>query len=194
MKTILLKHLAQLNSGFTIRESIDYLEYGEVKAVQIKDLSKQSHQIDTDLLTGIEWRYDSKPQYLSHNAILLTSRGELAAYLFKGDIEDKVVAINSFIIINIIEETVLPEFMVWYLNNAIAAKNYFSSVSRGSSLPITTVGALKELPVTIPTLAQQKEIVQRHLHAQREKQYLEQLIQLRHEYNNALAEQLLMKN
>ena len=140
MKTILLKHLAQLNSGFTIRESIDYLEYGEVKAVQIKDLSKQSHQIDTDLLTGIEWRYDSKPQYLSHNAILLTSRGELAAYLFKGDIEDKVVASNSFIIINIIEETVLPEFMVWYLNNAIAAKNYFSSASRGSSLPITTVG------------------------------------------------------
>ena len=84
--------------------------------------------------------------------------------------------------------------MVWYLNNAIAAKNYFSSVSRGSSLPITTVGALKELPVTIPTLAQQKEIIQRHLHAQREKQYLEQLIQLRQEYNNALAEQLLMKN
>ena len=33
MKTILLKHLAQLNSGFTIRESIDNLEYGEVKAV-----------------------------------------------------------------------------------------------------------------------------------------------------------------
>ena len=182
MKTILLKHLAQLNSGFTIRESIDYLEYGEVKAVQIKDLSKQSHQIDTGLLTGIEWRYDSKPQYLSHNAILLTSRGELAAYLFKGDIEDKVVASNSFIIINVIEETVLPEFMVWYLNNAIAAKNYFS------------VGALKELPVIVPNLAQQKEIIQRHLHAQREKQYLEQLIQLRHEYNNALAEQLLMKN
>jgi hypothetical protein len=50
------------------------------------------------------------------------------------------------------------------------------------------------LPVTIPTLVQQKEIIQRHLHAQREKQHLEQLIQLRHEYNNALAEQLLMKN
>ena len=194
MKTILLKHLAQLNSGFTIRESIDNLEYGEVKAVQIKDLPKQSYQIDTDLLTGIEWRYDSKPQYLSHNAILLTSRGELAAYLFKGNIGDKVVDSNSFIIINIIEDTILPEFMVWYLNNAIAAKNYFSSVSRGSSLPITTVGALKELPVAVPTLVQQQEIIYRHLHAQREKQYLEQLIQLRHEYNNALAEQLLMKN
>ena len=194
MKAIALKHLAQLSSGITIRESLDFLDVGEVKAVQIKDLPKHSYRINTDLLTDIEWRYDSKPQYLANNAILFVSRGEPGAYLFTGDINEKVVASNPFIIIYLNDENILPEFMVWYLNNAITAKNYLNSVSRGSSLPITTVGALKELPVTIPTLAQQKEIIERHLHAQREKQYLEQLVQLRHEYNNALAEQLLMKN
>ncbi|WNS84238.1 restriction endonuclease subunit S [Neisseria sp. DTU_2021_1001991_1_SI_NGA_ILE_055] len=194
MKAIALKYLAQLSSGFTIRESLDFLDVGEVKAVQIKDLPKHSHQINTDLLTDIEWRYDSKPQYLSHNAILFVSRGEPAAYLFTGDINEKVVASNPFIIIYLNDKTILPEFMVWYLNNAITAKNYLNSVSRGSSLPITTIGALKELPVIVPPLAQQQEIIYRHLHMQKEKQHLEQLIQLRHEYNNALAEQLLMKN
>lgn len=194
MKAIALKYLAQLSSGFTIRESLDFLDVGEVKAVQIKDLPKHSHQINTDLLTDIEWRYDSKPQYLSHNAILFVSRGEPAAYLFTGDINEKVVASNPFIIIYLNDKTILPEFMVWYLNNAIMAKNYLNSVSRGSSLPITTIGALKELPVIVPPLAQQQEIIYRHLHMQKEKQHLEQLIQLRHEYNNALAEQLLMKN
>ncbi|WP_296117537.1 restriction endonuclease subunit S [uncultured Neisseria sp.] len=194
MKAIALKYLAQLSSGFTIRESLDFLDVGEVKAVQIKDLPKHIHQINTDLLTDIEWRYDSKPQYLSHNAILFVSRGEPAAYLFTGDINEKVVASNPFIIIYLNDKTILPEFMVWYLNNAITAKNYLNSVSRGSSLPITTIGALKELPVIVPPLAQQQEIIYRHLHMQKEKQHLEQLIQLRHEYNNALAEQLLMKN
>jgi hypothetical protein len=194
MKAIALKYLAQLSSGFTIRESLDFLDVGEVKAVQIKDLPKHSHQINTDLLTDIEWRYDSKPQYLSHNAILFVSRGEPAAYLFTGDINEKVVASNPFIIIYLNDKTILPEFMVWYLNNAITAKNYLNSVSRGSSLPITTIGALKELPVIVPPLAQQQEIIYRHLHMQKEKQHLEQLIQLRHEYNNALAEQLLIKN
>lgn len=194
MKAIALKYLAQLSSGFTIRESLDFLDVGEVKAVQIKDLPKHSHQINTDLLTDIEWRYDSKPQYLSHNAILFVSRGEPAAYLFTGDINEKVVASNPFIIIYLNDENIWAEFMVWYLNNAITAKNYLNSVSRGSSLPITTIGALKELPVIVPPLAQQQEIIYRHLHMQKEKQHLEQLIQLRHEYNNALAEQLLMKN
>ena len=122
------------------------------------------------------------------------SRGEPAAYLFTGDINEKVVASNPFIIIYLNDKTILPEFMVWYLNNAITAKNYLNSVSRGSSLPITTIGALKELPVIVPPLAQQQEIIYRHLHMQKEKQHLEQLIQLRHEYNNALAEQLLIKN
>ena len=37
MKAIALKYLAQLSSGFTIRESLDFLDVGEVKAVQIKD-------------------------------------------------------------------------------------------------------------------------------------------------------------
>ena len=48
-KPILLKHFAQLYTGLTIRESIDYLNYGEVKAIQVKDLPKDSHQIDTNL-------------------------------------------------------------------------------------------------------------------------------------------------
>lgn len=191
MKPILLKHLAQLYTGFTIRESIDYLEYGEVNAVQIKDLPKDSHQIDTALLTGIEWKYDSKPQFLPHNAILLVARGEPTAYLFTGTVEDKVVASNPFIVINLTEESILPEYLVWYLNHASMAKNYFSAVSRGSAMPITTLSALKELPVQIPPLATQKQIIEQHQQAQHEKRLFEQLIQLRQEYNTALAETLL---
>lgn len=191
MKLILLKHLAQLQSGFTIRESLDHLEYGEVKAVQIKDLPKNHHHIDTQSLTRIEWKYDSNPQFLPHNAILLVSRGEPAAYLFTGSVADKVVVSNPFIIINLYDETVLAEYLVWYLNYANTAKNYFASVSRGTALPIITLTALKELPVQIPSLAQQQQIIERHKQAQTEKALYEQLITLRQEYNNTLAEQIL---
>lgn len=194
MKTVLLKHLAQLYTGFTIRESIEYLEYGEVNAVQIKDLPKDSYQIDTALLTGIEWKYDSKPQFLSHNAILLVARGEPSAYLFTGNIEDKVVASNPFIIINCTEQTLkklMPEYLVWYLNHSSAAKSYFSSVSRGTSLPIFTLGMVKELPIKTPPLAIQQYIIEQHSQALAEKKRFEHLLRLRQEYNSAFAEQLL---
>ncbi|MDG4952967.1 restriction endonuclease subunit S [Actinobacillus equuli subsp. equuli] len=194
MKTVLLKHLAQLYTGFTIRESIDYLDYGEVNAVQIKDLPKDSHDIDTALLTGIEWKYDSKPQFLPHNAILLVSRGEPTAYLFKGGIEDKVVASNPFIVINLEDKSLLPEFFVWYINHSTAAKSYFSAVLRGTSFPIFTLGMAKEFPIKIPPLEIQQQIIERHSQALLEKKCFEQLIQLRQEYNTALAEQLLTTN
>ncbi|MBE2893916.1 restriction endonuclease subunit S [Spirabiliibacterium falconis] len=194
MKTVLLKHLAQLYTGFTIRESIDYLEYGEVNAVQIKDLPKDSHQIDTALLTGIEWKYDSKPQFLPHNAILLVARGEPTAYLFSGSIEDKVVASNPFIVINLVNEELLPEYLVWYLNHSMTAKNYFSSASRGSSFQIITLAVVKELPVNIPPLAVQQHIIGQHSQALAEQKCFERLIQLRQEYNAAMAEHLLNAN
>lgn len=194
MKTVLLKHLAQLYTGFTIRESIDYLDYGEVNAVQIKDLPKDSHHIDTQLLTGIEWKYDSKPQFLPHNAVLLVTRGEPSAYLFTGTLEDKVVASNPFVVMNLTRNELLPEYLVWYLNHATAAKSYFSSVSRGTSLPIYTLAMVKELPVTVPPFAVQQKIIERHKQAQLEKKSFEALIKLRQEYNAALAEQLLNVN
>lgn len=60
-KYILLKHKASLYTGFTIRESLEHLDYGDIKTIQIKDLPKNSPIIETEHLTGIQWRYDSKP-------------------------------------------------------------------------------------------------------------------------------------
>ena len=190
-KPILLKHFAQLYTGFTIRESIDYLDYGEVKAIQVKDLPKDSHQIDTTLLTGIEWKYDSKPQYLPHNAILLLARGEPKAYLFSGSLKDKVVASNPFIIIHSLSDIILPKYLVWYFNHAITAKSYYSAVLRGTSFPIFTLAMAKEFPIKIPPITIQKQIIDRHTQALTEQKKLEQFIALRQEYNAALAEQIL---
>lgn len=194
MKTVYIKHLAQLYTGFTIRESIDYLEYGEIKAIQIKDLPKESHQIDTSLLTCIDWKYDSKPQFLSHNTILLVARGKPSAYLFTGNIEDKVVASNPFIVINLTEDTLLPEYLVWYLNHSTDAKNYFSSISRGTSFLIFTLSVVKELPIKIPPLEIQQQIIDGYAQTLLEKKCVEKFIQLRQEYNTAFAEQLLNTN
>lgn len=191
MATILLKHLAQLYTGFTIRESIEYLDYGEVKAIQIKDLPKKTHHIDTQILTGIEWRYDSKPQFLPHHALLLLARGEPTAYLFDGQASDKVVASNPFIVIIPQTDKLLPEYLLWYMNHAQTAKNHFASFIRGNAFAITTLTTVKELPISIPTLAEQADIVWRHQQAILEAQRFERLIALRQAYNLALAEQIL---
>lgn len=194
MKPILLKHLAQLYTGFTIRESLDHLDYGDIKTIQIRDLPKNSKVIDTDNLTGIEWRYDSKPQYLEHDSIVLVARGEPSAFIFKGDASHKVVVSNPFIVINLKTDDLLPEFIVWYINNAQKAKEHFAINARGNALPITTIATVKDLPIIIPSIEEQKSILAMQETADKEVQLFSNLIQLREEYNRTYAQYILNKS
>ena len=191
MNPILLKRLAQISTGFTIRESIDYLDYGEVKAIQLKDLPKDDWRINTHKLTGIEWRYDSQPQYLPHQAILLTARGEPSAYLFTGSADDKVVASNPFIIIHLLSNKVLPAYLVWYLNYSTVAQKHFAQFMRGNSLPLTSIVTVKELPVIIPNLQQQQEIINTFEQVRADALIFKRLIQLRKQYHQLMAENIL---
>lgn len=191
MKPILLKYLANLYTGFTIRESLDHLDYGDIKTVQIRDLPKNSQVIDTNNLTSIEWRYDSKPQYLEHNSIVLVARGEPSAYIFKGDVSHKVVVSNPFIVINLNTDDLLPEFVVWYINHFKKAKEHFAINARGNALPITTIATVKELPIIIPPIGDQKIILAMQETADKEVQLFSHLIKLRKEYNRTYSELIL---
>lgn len=187
----LLKHKASLYTGFTIRESLEHIDYGDIKTIQIKDLPKDSQIIDTEHLTGIQWRYDSKPQFLTHNAILLVARGEPSAYIFKGDVSDKVVVSNPFIVITLNDNQLLPEFVLWYLNHSQTAKQHFTINARGNALPITTIATVKELPMVIPPLSAQQQILQMIQETNAEAEMFLRLISLKQAYNQALFEHLL---
>lgn len=187
----LLKHKANLYTGFTIRESLEHIDYGDIKTIQIKDLPKDSQIIDTEHLTGIQWRYDSKPQFLTHNAILLVARGEPSAYIFKGDVSDKVVVSNPFIVITLNDNQLLPEFVLWYLNHSQTAKQHFTINARGNALPITTIATVKELPMVIPPLSVQQQILQMIQETNAEAEMFLRLISLKQAYNQALFEHLL---
>lgn len=190
-KHALLKHKASLYTGFTIRESLEHIDYGEIKTIQIKDLPKNSQIIDTKHLTGIQWRYDSKPQFLTHNAILLVARGEPSAYIFKGDVSDKVVVSNPFIVITLTDNLLLPEFVLWYLNHSQTAKQHFAINARGNALAITTIATVKELPIVIPPLSEQQKILQMIQDTENEAQLFSRLIALKQAYNQAFFEQIL---
>ena len=189
--SIQLKYLADLYTGFTIRESLEHIDVGDVKTIQIKDLPKDSRIIDTENLTGIDWRYDSKPQFLSKNSVLLVARGVPSAFIFKGTESDRVVVSNPFIVINLNSDKVSPDYLAWYITNSQMARTHFESNSTGISLPITTIKTVKELPVILPSLAEQKYILALEEKALLEAQAFERLTALRQEYNLTEAERIL---
>ncbi|MGN5725436.1 restriction endonuclease subunit S [Acinetobacter calcoaceticus] len=188
-----LKNIAEIYTGFTQRPPEKTVNTFEVKAIQIKDLTKDQVVISDDQWSELEWAYDSKPQYLKHNSIIVVARGEPKAYVFKGNEADRVVVSNQFIVVNLQVDDLKPEFLVWYFNHSQAMRTYFEMNSRGSLLMMLSISTLKEASIVIPSLKQQEKILQLAQDADKESLVFQQLIALRAEYNQAKSEQILVQ-
>lgn len=190
-----LKNIAEIYTGFTQRPSdpnkpVDTFDF---KTIQIKDLPRDQVVISEGQWSGLEWIYDSKPQFLLHNSIVIVARGEPRAYVFKGSEIDRVAVSNQFIVVNLETSQIKPEFLVWYFNHSQAMRSYFEMNSRGSMLMMLSILTLKEAPIVIPTLDQQIEILGIAEEASSQTLILQHLTNLMIEYNQAKSEQILMQ-
>ncbi|MCF8999835.1 restriction endonuclease subunit S [Acinetobacter nectaris] len=193
-----LKNIAEIYTGFTQRppnpdKSVNTFD---LKTIQIKDLIKDQVTITNDQLSEIEWAYDSKPQFLKHNSLIVVARGEPNAYIFKGNIQDQVAVSNQFIVVNLNTDILKPEYLAWYFNHSQAMRSYFEMNSRGSMLMMLSISILKEASIIIPSLDQQHEIHGLLNESMKDKTivaYTQRLMKLRAEYNQAKCEQILLQ-
>lgn len=188
-----LKNIAEIYTGFTQRPPEKSVNAFDLKTIQIKDLTKEQVVILDDQLVDLEWSYDSKPQYLKHNSLIVVARGESRAYVFKGYEPDQVTVSNQFIVVNLKVDNIKPEFLAWYFNHSQAMRSYFEMNSRGSLLMMLSISTLKEAEIVIPSIFQQEEILRLAKEAHNEALIFKQLIALRAEYNQAKSEQILMQ-
>ncbi len=186
-----LKRMADIHTGFTIRESVSYLANGDTKLLQSKDLPKDSCDIKSTGLINIDWKYDSKPFYLKNGSVVLLARGEPRAYVYKGEVDDKVVVGHIFIVINLNTYDISSDYLAWFINNASTAKQHFAINSTGSALNMTSISTVRDLPIVIPTIQEQQQILQRQAQTKVEAEAFNSLLKLRQEYNDAFNEQLL---
>lgn len=190
---IKLKNIAEIYTGFTQRPPEKSVNTFDIKAIQIKDLTKNQVVISEDQWSELEWAYDSSPQYLKHNSIIVVARGEPKAYVFKGSEADQVVVSNQFIVVNLQADDLTPEFLAWYFNHSQAMRTHFEMNSRGSLLMMLSISTLKEASIVIPSLKQQEEILQLTQDADKEALVFQQLLALRAEYNQVKSEQILVQ-
>lgn len=187
-----LKNIASTYSGITIRESIENFGIGKYKLLyKPSDLPKNRTSFDASGLTSIDWRLNSHDQILKHKSIVLFNRGEPVAYLFNGNASDQVLINHTLTIIELNAENVLPEFLVWYINQSDIAKNHFSLNQHGSNMLMTSMSTIQELPVVIPPILDQKGILMREYELSAEKELYTNYLKLKAEFTHAKNHQIL---
>jgi restriction endonuclease S subunit len=182
-----LIEISAVIAGHSFRGRIENIPGGEVAVVQMKDVDPEKG-LNCDDLYWVNMTGRKKPDYLRQGDILFVGRGyRIFAVLVDKDLEQTVAGPHFFIIK---KNRVSPEYLTWYINHK-RAQRYFARHVEGSDLPYINRTILEKLPVILPPLAVQEQIVNVHHCRLKEKALLEQLIAKKKQFLDQLLDQTL---
>jgi hypothetical protein len=172
----LLKDLAIVNAGYPFRGKVPEASTGEIVVVQMKDISSQG---DIQWHRCIKTEFESKrePDWLWPGDILVAARGNrnYAVLVDENCPKNRALAAPHFYVISVKRQVVLPEFIVWWLNQG-QSQRYFEQSAEGTLTKSIRRTVLEEVPVVLPDLHRQKSVAALARTINKERQTAEQLI------------------
>lgn len=187
-----LKQIATINAGYPFRGKIPEVPGSAVVAVQMKDVS---------LTEGIRWldcleaelTGKREPDYLTTGDILVAARGS-HNYAVQVDqalatIGKQAVAAPHFFVISLKKKDILPEFLVWLLNQT-PAQRYFEQNAEGSLTKSIRRSVLEEAPIVVPPLTKQRAIISMAATLRDEHKLIQKLVSNGERMMSAIAKDL----
>lgn len=186
---IALNQISELCSGHPFRGSVPEDPDGFALAIQMRDISIASGIAwDKVIRTNLDGR--KNPDWLKAGDILFVAKGARNFAVCLTAIPAATVCSQYFFIIRVKDtRTLLPEFLAWQINQ-LPAQKYLSKNAEGTDQLSIRRGVLEALPVAIPSLTEQQQLIQLDQCARDERVLFEGLIHNREQQLQALALQL----
>jgi len=184
-----LADIAIVKAGHPFRGKIPEYKEGNAYVVQIRDIDNDGYihwqQIIRTEITGRK-----SPEWLQKGDVLFAARGGRNVAAFVGDINQPTVCAPHYFLIQVTDETVLPEFVAWQLNQK-NAQRYFVNSAEGSAQVSIRRAVLEALPLVIPSIEKQMAIVGFDNKVKQEKRLFNALIDNRASQMQGIAQALL---
>jgi restriction endonuclease S subunit len=181
-----LKDIAAIRSGYLFRGKIEPDASGRYQVIQIGDITPDA-RLSAKPLVRVSLPDVKSTQILEKGDVLFISRGPRKQAVAITDWLGNAIATSQFFILRP-AETVLPEYLAWYINQR-PAQRYIEEHSTGTSVTLINLEALKTLPVETPPMETQARIAQIHQLGLRERELVEAIQNRR----RALIEMTLLK-
>jgi restriction endonuclease S subunit len=155
---IKLKDIADVAIGQSFRNRLERDDEANVSVLQMKDLTAEN-RIDSTALARVYLKKINERQLIKKNDIIFRARGltNTAAHIDQ-NIGQAVVA-APLLRIRISDKSVLPEYLIWWINQP-KPQAYLASHAEGTAQKKISVQVLKELYVEVPPVEKQKQIVE----------------------------------
>ncbi len=188
-----LEQCAEVRSGHPFRGSVPEISGGSAMAVQMRDLSVASGvSWDRVARTNLEGR--KEPDWLQPGDILFVAKGARNFAVCLNDIPGPAVCSQYFFLIRVRDaKTLLPEFLAWQINQ-LPAQRYLGKGAEGTDQLSIRRGVLEALPIAVPPVEQQHQLINLDKTVRQERHLLETLIHNREQQLQTLVLKLLATN
>ena len=152
-----LGDIATVQMGFPFRSRIEPDKDGNVSVIQMSNLGENNLKAHTDLLK-VYLKNISHKHLVKQKDLIFRSRGKtINAVIIDKEIEQAVVA-APLIRIRVTEKDVIPEYLLWFMNQPLS-QAFLHGRATGTSMPMIGKSTLEDLRITIPDLETQRQIV-----------------------------------
>ncbi|MDP2215805.1 MAG: restriction endonuclease subunit S [Methanolobus sp.] len=189
MHAVIIKDIATVQMGYSFRSRLEASENGKVVVIQMKDLL-DDNSVDCSRLMKIDMHTLKEQHFARKGDLVFRSRGQVnTSAIIRGNPGKAVIAAPLLRIRITNFENVLPEYLNWYISQA-DAQRYLTSVQAGTSVNMIRSKELEEMPVHLPSLKMQNNIVELAALSARERMILSALAEKRGRYISVLLMQL----
>ena len=190
-----LASIATITAGHPFRGKIPEKSGGGVRGVrvvQMKDVSPENG-ICWDSVIETELTGKKQPDWLMKGDMLFAARGAHNYAVMIDQDRGQIVSAPHFYILRVKVQALLPEFLVWQLNQK-PLQNYFDSAAEGSLTKSVRRSILEKAEITVPTIEKQKQILGLHETLLREKKLYAGLINNADKLMQVIASDLMAGN
>lgn len=168
MNSTTLGKIAQIQTGYTFRSSMESDSNGNVNVIFSKHVQDDLHlKLKDTSLFSLDISHSTA--FVEKGDIVFASRGKFRAAVVNS--VQPLLASSSVFIIRVTSKKVLSEYLALYLNS-LSSQKYFEQLSTTTLIATITKSALADTKISVPNLATQKNIVSLFLNIQEQKKLL----------------------
>ncbi len=184
----LLKQIAEVQMGYSFRAKLETSQRVGTAIIQMKDLLP-NNIVSKAGLVRIEDSDFKEHHYVKQGDLIFRSRGQVTTSAVVIEEMTNTIVSAPLLRIRITNtDVVFPGYLNWYINQRTAQK-YLQSRAKGTVQKMISKQALEELPISVPTLELQKQIVELANLADREQELLYELANKRDQYISTILMQ-----
>lgn len=181
-----LKNIAEVQFGSVVKTRAK----GDVPCLQVSNIT-QVGNLDFEKTYYLAEKASADIFLLPSKSIVLPAKGQkFSCALISSSQSEQYAASSSLFVIRIIVDTVIPEYLHWYLNRS-KIKWELEAVATGSNISSLSIKELRNLKVRVPDLEIQLKIVELKSMQVKESELIQELSNKRKILIEAITKELI---